>query len=58
VVARAVSKHEGKEATGLWTILIETDENGLSQRVQIPTSTIKDADWAGAELSWRTIYLA
>jgi hypothetical protein len=58
VVARAVSKHQERETTGLWTILIETDENGLSQRVQIPTSTIKDADWAGAEPSWRTVYLA
>jgi hypothetical protein len=58
VVARAVFKHKGQETTGLWTILIETDENGLSRRVQIPTSTIKDADWAGATPSWRTVYLA
>jgi Heterokaryon incompatibility protein (HET) len=58
VIARAVSKNKGQETTGLWTMLVETGENGLSERVQIPTSTIKDVDWAEAEPSWRTVYLA
>jgi hypothetical protein len=61
VVARGVSQHNehsGQKRTGLWTMLIETDERGISQRVQTPTDMIKDADWTRAKPSWRAVYLA